>query len=314
MSTEKYFSIIVDGPLSSEAEEGEIDKVSGLPSGPTSKIRLQVGGTAIPNFSKVWAERIKDPKTKAPTGELKFLKWQAEGGELVQIRYLEGINTLDKLHQDTVLKVGPKSEEDINATAYIDLNVGINDFNVEATDPMLIEMLKHHTYNTGNISRNPHSKEGHFSIYDPKKLNGSKVDQLREDKKAQDIILSAEGDSARLMVMATIFELDVRAQDEVIFNDLLEILESDKKRIHDVVNLHKTRFKFILTKLEDAHDLEYTDTDVIVTIDHNRDFLAKDIEVKDKKNYLVENILEPEIFEVYQKALEIDKALVEQLN
>lgn len=312
MSTEKYFSIIVKGVLSSEAEEGELNKETGLPQGATSKIKLQVGNVAIPNSSKVWAKRVK-VKDKE-TGDLVFLKWRAEGGELVQIRYLEGVGTLDKIYQDTVLKVGPKSEEEVNQTAYIDLTIGVNDFNMDALDPMLKEMLEHHTYCEDNVSRNPSSKEIHYSIYNPKNINANKIDQMRLDQRAQAIVLSCQGDSARLSLMAILFELDERAQDEVIFNDLLEILEDEKKRIHDVVNFHKSRFKHILTKLEDAHDLEYTDTEVIVTIDHNRDFLAKDIDVKDKKNYLVENILEPEIFEVYQKALEIDKALVEQLN
>lgn len=313
MSTEKYFSIIVKGSLSSEAEEGELDKVSGLPSGPTSKIKLQVGGMAIPNSSKVWAQRVKDKKDQ-PTGELKFLPWRHKDGELVQIRYLEGVGTLDKIYQDTVLKVGPKTQDDEKEIAYIDLSIGVNDFNVEVTDPMLIEMIRHHTYCENNESRNPSSKEIHFAIYDPKNINSNKVEKMRLDKEAQDIILSAETDSRRAEILAVVFELDPRSQHEVLFNNLLDILEDDKKRVLDAVNFHKSRFKHLLTKLEEAGDLEYTDTDVILTLDHDRKPLITDLPTKNHKVYLEAHILDPDIWAVYQEVLEIDKKLVEQLN
>lgn len=313
MSTEKYFSIIVDGRLSSEAEEGNLDKNSGLPDGPTTKIKLQVGGTAIPNFSKVWAKKIIDKTTKTYQGQLEFLPWGTEGGESVQIRYLEGINTLDKVYQTTVLKL-TFSEEETNANAYISLDIGVNDFNVDETDPMFIEMLKHHTYNGDNPSRNKTSKEIHFHIYDPKKMNGNKVDQMRKDKLAQDIILSAENDSARLAILAGMFELDPRSQDAVLFNELLEILEDDKKRVLDVVDFQKNRFEFLLKKLEDAGDLAYSGQDLVLTIDHDRDVLLNDFEVKNWILHLKDNLLDPDIFAVYQKVLEVDKQLTEQLN
>lgn len=312
MAPEKYFSIIVKGVLSSEVEEGELNRDTGQPTGPTTKVKIQVGGTSIPNFSKVWAKRIKDKKDQ-PTGELEFLKWNAPGGESVQIRYLEGINSLDKVYQTQVMKL-TFSEEEQNQIAYLDLDIGVNDFNVEVADPMFIEMLKHHTYCSDNESRNPNSKEIHFSIYDPKKLNDTKLGQMKQDQRATAIVMSAEQDSARLEILAGMFELDPRSQDEVLFNELLEILEENKKKILDIVDHHKVIFNRILTKLEDAGDLDYTDTDVVLTMDHDRVPFNMDIPTKNKKIYLVDNILDPDCHAVYQRLLEVDKKLVEQLN
>lgn len=312
MAPEKYFSILVKGILSSDVEEGELNKDSGLPVGPTTKVKIQIGGIAIPNFSKVWAKRIKDKKDQ-PTGELEFLKWNTPGGESVQIRYLEGINTLDKVYQTTVLKM-IFSEEEQNQIAYINLDIGVNDFDVAVADPMLLEMLRHHTYNGDNESRNPNSSEVHFNIYDPKKLNSGKIGQMKLDQRANDIVMSAEQDSARLEILAGMFELDPRAQEEVLFNELLEILDDNKKKILDVVDHHKTIFNRIITKLEDSGDLDYTDTDVVLTMDHNRVPFGMDIPTKNIKLYMVDNILDPDCHAVYQRLLEIDKKLVEQLN
>lgn len=314
MNPDKYFSIIVKGDLSSEVEEGNLNKTTGQPDGPTVKIRLQNGGIAIPNFSKVWAKRItKGAKgVETATGELEFLKWGADGGEVVHIRYLDGYKSLDKHYQDNVLKV-KLSEEEQRDSAYINLDIGVNDFNVEVIDPVLIDFLKHHTYCEDNASRNPSNKEVKYAIYNPEKMNSNKIEKMRAEKRAQDIILSAEQDSQRLMILAGLFELDPRSQDAVLFNELLDILE-DTERVLKVVDFHSNRFKYVLTKLEDSGDLVYTDSEAILTIDHEREVLAKDIPTKNIKVYLVENMLDPDLFPVYQRVLEVDKKLIEALN
>lgn len=315
--SEKYFSIIVKGDLSAEAEEGELDKNTGIPKGPTTKIKLQVGMTSIPNFSKVWAKRVmKGPKgaETTPTGELEFLKWNTPGGEVVPIRYIEGIKSLDRNFQRDNLKI-VMSEEESNQSAFIDLEIGVNDFDVEVTDPMFIEMLKHHTYCEDNTSRNPNTKENHFAIYNPKKLNAGKVDQMRRDQKANAIIMSGEEDSERLAILAILFELDPRAQNEVLFNELLEILDASKQRVLDVVAFHQARFTHLLTKLEDAGDLEYNETDVVLTIDHDRKKLnTQELPTANKKVYLVDNMLDPDIYAIYKAVEEVDKKLLEALN
>lgn len=313
MNKEKYFSIIVMGKQSSEAEEGELNKLTGQPSGPTSKIRVQVGSVAIPNHSKVWAERELDPKTKQPTGKLKFLPWQTAGGELVQIRYLEGVQTLDRLYQINVLKI-VHSEEEANETAYINLDIGVNDFDLEVADPMFIDFIQHHTYCAENKSRKPNSKEIHFSIYDPAKMNVNKVEEMRKKQRAANLIINAEHDSAKINVLANLFELDVQLQDEVIFNELLGILEDDYKRVLEVVTFHEAKFRYALNKLKDDGVIIEHENDLITVIDEQREFLAKGIDSKDKIQYLVNSITEPESFEVYHRVGEIQNQLLALLQ
>jgi hypothetical protein len=311
----KYFTIKVMGKEPSQAEEGYLNTTTGAPDGRTSKIKLQVGAVQIPNFSKVWAEVIVDSKTKVPTGELKFLKWGDKAGRLVSIRYIQGQPSLDKNYQKNVLKVDLSPEEE-TMNAYINLDIGINDFDVARADPMFIEFLQHHTYNGSNISRDPNSREIHFEIYDAKKINTGELDRMREKRKAEDIVFAAEGDSAILMILAKMFDIDPQAQDEVIFSELLEKLGDNYKNILTVVNDAKARFEVQLKSLFDQRILvEGPDGEIFDKSDSTTsDFLIKDIKDTDKIAYLVANILEPEVHPAYTRVLEITEQQLELLQ
>lgn len=312
---EKYFTIKVMGREPSQAEEGYLNTTTGAPDGRTSKIKLQVGMVQIPNFSKVWAEVVLDPKTKAPTGELNFLKWGDKAGRLVQIRYVQGQPSLDKNYQKNVLKVELSPEEEA-MSAYITLDIGINDFDVTRADPMFIKFLQQHTYNENNISRDPNSREMHYQIYDAKKVNSGELDRMREKRKAEDIIFAAEGDSAILLILAKMFEIDPQAQDEVIFAELIEKLTDNYKTILTVVNDAKARFEVQLRSLFDQRILvEGPEGEIFDKSDSaSDDFLIKDIKGTDKIAYLVANILEPEVHPAYTRVLEITEQQLELLQ
>lgn len=310
--SEKYFSIIVQGKEASEAEEGEFNKDTKMPKGQTVKIKLEPGGLAIPNFSKVWAKREKD-KAGKETGKLEFLKWGDKNGELVPIRYLEGIPSLDKHYQITVLKI-VLTEEELNETAYIDLDTGLNDFDLQESDPMFIEFIKHHTFCEDNISRKPTNTEIHYAIYTPSKMNTIKVEEMRKKQKAQNYILSAEGETDRLVVLAKMFDLDPQAQNEILFVQLLEILEDDTPRVLKVLAFHEEKFRKMLQKLEDDGILVEHEDDLIEVIDHKREFLAKGITQKDKIGYLVTNLTDPDVYKVYDRVIEIEEQLTALLQ
>ena len=301
----------------SEAEEGELNKSTGMPAGTTSKIRLQVGAVAIPNFSVVWAKKL-GTKDK-PTGGLEFMPWGAAGGEAVKIRYLQGCSSLDRQYQTQVLKL-ELTDEEKNESAYIDLDIGINDFNMEVTDPMLIEMLKHHTYCEDNVSRKKDSKSILFKLYNPSKVNASKIEAMRATKRATDYVLAAEGDTERLVVLANLFELDPQSQDEVIFGELLEILDDDSSRVLKVIDLNKAKFKHQLQSLEERKAIEYTmDGEIYATVEDERSLVGKvvDDEGKPVKDYIglaTEGIMEPEIYAIYAKVQEITHQLLQLLQ
>jgi hypothetical protein len=278
---------MVMGSVPSEIEEGFINKTTGLPDGKTEKMILQVGAIQIPNFSRAWA--YQEMKNGVPTGELVFHKWgekhdvgkkQFVDCHPVPIRFLRGCNSLDRQYQDTVLKMLVTDED-----AQIGLVNGINDYDT-TTQGMLIEMLKHHTYNKDNSSRDPNNREVLFCEYNPQNLNRSQVSDMKRRNTAEQLILEAEGNTEKLVVLASLFEHDVKAQDEVIFNKLLEEVKNYDNFLR-VIDITKLRFKFMLEQLQANRVLEFSqEGDAILIIDETRDFLYKKIEATDKMQFL----------------------------
>lgn len=313
--SEKYYSIMVLGATPTEVEEGFLNKTTGLPDGKVEKMTLQVGAIQIPNFSRAWA--YQEMKNNLPTGKLVFHNW-GEKHDLgkkdfaecrpVEIRYLRGCQSLDKQYQDAVLKMRVSDED-----SQISLVNGINDFDM-ATEQPLIEMLKYHTFNGDNKSRDPHNRDIVFRDYNPVNLNETKKSEMYRRNKAERIILEAEGNEDRLVVLANMFEIDPKAQNEVIFNELLKEVANVDNFLR-TIDLNKARFKFMLEQLNNNRVLEFTpEGDAVLIIDDAKDFLYKGIKDHDKIQFLSENVLEPEIYEAYKKVEVINDKLMEVLN
>lgn len=301
----KYFSIIVQGRDSSEAEEGNLNKTTGLPDGPTTKIKLTVGAVSIPNFSRVWAKKALVGKDQKYQGELQFLPWGHKEGEQVNIRYLPGANSLDRNYQNTVLKM-ELSEEEKNENSYIDLELGINDFNTEIANPLFILMLKHHTYNEDNASRQPGTKSNVYKEYSAATINKHKVEKAKAAQRAQNIVLEAEGDTERLDVLAALFDLDPKQQSEVIFNDMFEMFEDSPQKINETLDFHRAKFKHQLQSLTESKTIELTaEGDLVDMSDGDRKVIATEVETKNTVVYLTENIAEPSIYKIYKALQEI---------
>lgn len=311
----KYYSIMVMGAVPSEVEEGYLNKATGQPDGLTSKMIMQVGAIQIPNFSRAWA--YQETKNGIPTGTLVYHKW-GEKHDLgkkvfaecrpVEIRYLSNCTSLDKQYQDQVLKMRVADED-----AQISLVNGINDFDI-ATQAPLIEMLKHHTFNKDNASRDKNNRDILFCDYNPENLNKTQVSDMKRRNTAETIVLEAQGSEGKLVVLANLFDLDPKAQDEVIFNGLLEEVKNFDQFLR-VIDITKLRFKFILEQLQSNRVLEFTqDGDAVLIIDDTRDFLYQGIQATDRIQFLSENVLEPEVYEAYIKAQEINEKLMEVLN
>jgi len=306
---------MVMGAVPSEIEEGFLNKTTGLPDGQTSKMILQVGEIQIPNFSRAWA--WQELKNGVPTGKLVFHKWgekhdlgKKEFAECrpVEIRYMRGTSSLDKQYQDNVLKLRVTDED-----AQISISNGLNDFNRE-TDGPLIEMIRHHTYNKDNVSRDPNNREQLFCEYNPENLNRSQVSDMKRRNQAEQIVLEAENSEAKLAVLANLFELDPQAQNEIIFNQLLEEVKKFDNFLR-VIEITKLRFKFILEQMQSNRVLDFTqEGDAVLIIDEAKEFLYQGISATDKIQFLSEGILEPEIYEAYVKAQEINGKLMEVLN
>jgi len=310
-NNEKIFSILVLGKEAAEVEEGDLNKSTGLPIGKVNKIKLRPGQVSIPNFSKVWGRKILDKKTEKPTGNIEFLEYGTKGGELIPIRYIEGCSSLDKHYQINVLKLDFSDEEDF-INAYINLDAGINDFKNTEDNALFLDFLQHHTYCEDNKSRNP-KKDVVFKLYNPQNINKMKIDSFKDRQKAAEYIMASENDEKKLAVLARLFEIDGDRQDAVIFGELFEILEDDYKRVINVIDINRARFKNILQDLADKGVLLVEEDDVISNIDGEREFLIKGIDSKDKIKHLVDEFLTLEVFEVYQKVSILKNQLLQKL-
>jgi hypothetical protein len=304
----KFFSINVQGAPQLTAQEGFLNKTTGTPDeAKTTPIKLDVGEIAIPNFSRVWAYQHK--KDGVPTGELTFLKWgedksSKEKGAVVAIRYLPSCNSLDRQYQDQVAKIVPQLED-----SSIKLKTGINDFD-EVNDRMLIEMLKHHTCNGNNKSRDPENRNIIFEEYNPTALNTAAINRMKLETKMRELVINAENDEDRLAVLADIFEIDARSQKEIIFEQLVNEVKNLDHFIR-MIEAPKQHLALIVDELVKQDAVVFSDEgDVILTIDGKKDFLLRGVESKNPSEWLKENILEPEVFKAYKKLTEISGELM----
>ncbi len=237
-TTEKFYTINVLGAPKAEGEIGELNKTTGLPAGKTEKVIIEPGYSSIPNYSNVWAkqERGKDEKF---TGKIKFLEWgDPEGGE-VAIRYLKNSDSLDVMYQSQVnLKVRDEDTQII-------LQVGINEFDVRQ-DARLIQMLKYHTFNRDNISRDPR-KDILFEEFNGSQRSEKISSRINKQREAEDYVLDAEATENGLSVLADIFGLDVRAHNSVLYDTLIEKAQSKADDFLNVINERKERMLEVLS-------------------------------------------------------------------
>lgn len=259
-----FYTIKVEGGNPTPAYEGKLSKEDNRPEGKTTEVFLQLGVKSIPNFSRVWGEQIIDKTTKKPNGKINFMDWGTPGGRVVEIRYHPSSSSIDKFYQEQIEKLVLKQDGDENAE--IRLKVGLNKFDV-ATKPLLVEMLKHHTFCGDNKSRNPESQD---ILYFEHNGQASLIKMRSESKlkhEAEGLVLDAR-EKRQLAVLASIFGIDRREEDEFIEEALtLRIQEpGDGARIlpgyKKFLNIIAAKKQEMLTLL-----LEASEQDVLVGSD-----------------------------------------------
>jgi len=235
---EKFYTINVQGAPKTEAERGELNKTTGLPAGKTDKVIIEPGYTSIPNYSYVWGKQVKSKDDK-PTGEIQFMEYGEPGGVELAIRYLKNTTSLDVIYQNLVnLKV---RDEDTQ----IVLQVGINEFDVNQ-DAQLIKMLKNHTFNKDNKSRNPR-KTVLFEEFNGNERSEKISSKISKQREAEDYVLNAEATETGLSVLADIFGLEVRAHNSTLYDALIEKAQNDAENFLNVINERKERMLEVLS-------------------------------------------------------------------
>jgi len=224
----KYYTILAGRKEPAKVLQGTLNKTTGLPDANAQKVAVVVGSIVVPNYSRPWARRII---TGAPTvkkddyiavthkeyrGELEFLAYGTPGGEEIDIRFMRQSSSLDKMYQDTIQKLQVQQED-----AVLMFQQGINNFD-PVTEKLKVEMLKHHGLNRDNKSRNPNNLDWDFTEYNSSAHKKDRVAAAQIANQANGYALEAKDNREKCQVLASIFRIDDKIQDEDIVDMLLE--------------------------------------------------------------------------------------------
>lgn len=298
--SEKYFTIDVQGsPNNSNVYEGILNKDAGVPEGDTVPVKLLLGALTIPNLSRVWGHRVKDKKTNLPNGDIQFMEWGTDGGEVVEIRFLPNSSSLDKHYQDNVQKLKP-ADDDLE----LRLKIGLNDFDPTYQKP-LIEMIKHHTFNGDNKSRDPQNKTVKFYLHDGASLVKSKTAEIKLRNEAEAYVLNAV-ETRTITVLAAVFGLDLKNDESTLEKILFEKVEENFKQFLDVIADHKTNLHAMLRDAEIEGVLSGTnDGEVAVREDGKNIPLLDVLEFKQigdsPADFLISNFLDEDVYNAISK-------------
>jgi hypothetical protein len=307
-ASEKYYTIKVGVGEPQEVLIGEINKTTGLPDGSPQRAMSVLGAVAIPNYSKLYGKRKRNADNK-PTGEFEPVGWGEEEGEIIELRFLPNCKSLDKLYQDTVgLKPTDRDGEILLAN-------GINDFDTTKS-PMLVAMLKLHTFNGDNKYRDPSNQNIKFREYDEKKEVGKSAQQDELLYEAMAHVMAAKDNTKKLKVLAEVHGFDGLRQDAVLKGELLAKARSNPQKF---LEDHNTFTRLAAATLVKANDFQLLDLSIpgevrLVDGDVLVSKINKSFVGAKKLEYMAENIFDPE---VYDAANRIAIAVVEkekQLN
>jgi hypothetical protein len=316
----KYYTILAGRKEPAKVLQGALSKSSGQPTGDVQKVSVVVGAIVLPNYSRVWGRRIAsgsrgDSKSmqvtdRAYTGEIEFLVWGDPKGEAIEIRYLRQSQSLDKQFQEQIQKLKPADNGD---DAFINLQQGLNNFS-EREEKMKALMLKHHTLNYSNPSRDPSNNDYDFVEYDSKSRNKSRVEKLSIKNEVNNFVLSLRDDngnpdSSKVRILAAIFNLDSQLDDGVLLEKILDKGEDMPVEFLKTITDYKHKVDILLEDAVDMKVIEFKKNSVMVIEDEKTTTLLRDIEGADEKDqriWLVQQVLAN--VTVYDAMVRLEKA------
>lgn len=260
----KFFTVIAGRKEPAVALQGLLDKNSGQPTANVNKVNLPVGRILIPNFSRVWGKRVIDQQTSQTgrsttvqtqsasvtdpkyRGKIEFMEYGAEGGEMIDIRFLRNSSSLDKQYQDVVQKVKATDED-----AFIALQQGMNDFS-ETTEALLIQMLKVHSLMHESPSRDNTMTDYDMVTYDAEKRNKSRIEKVNIRNTAEGYVLDAANNKDKTYILAVLFNIETQMQDNVIIEKLLDRAGEFPERFVEVINQYQKKIHIMLQDADDA--------------------------------------------------------------
>lgn len=292
---------MVGGKEPAEVLVGYLNKDNGQPDGNEVKAKIGVGFNVIPNYSRVWGKRGvgKDGK---PDGKIDFLPWGDTKGESIEIRWLPNSNSLDRQYQINVQKLTVQDKD-----AELSLTIGINKFDFKS-QKMLIEFLKVHTFNGDNKSRDPENTNIDFLEYNPSNKIKANTNKIHMRRLAEEYVLDAESDPIKIAILASVFELDQKDTDEVLYETLLQKSMDDPQTFLFIITHKRDQAKIKLQAAVDQSLIDFTIPGSIQLRDGTKkttliDGLEELGDSEEIINFLVKNFTEPKYNEAISKVL-----------
>lgn len=299
---EKFYTIVVDGRYEPvEVEFGELNKQTMQPIGTPTKMQMQVGSISIPNFSRVWG-KLGLNKEKQLDGKVEFLKWGDPAGEVVSIRFHPSSASLSQKYQDLIEKQ-TLTDDMID----IKLEIGVNEYH-PIMDARLIEMLKHHTFNGGNKSRNPDNIEILYHELDSKKAMESEVNRMEQEQKARQVILDNRDDEGVLTILSDIFNLENRSQTSIMFRELSQIVKDNPAYFNHRISEAKEEVVAAYKKAEGYGLLDeksVKDEVILLSVNGSKEKLFNGMDgSKDRSKWVAENMMDTGVYDAINKMKE----------
>lgn len=325
------YHITVGGDRLKTVKIGKIERGSGqtILSEERGETLAKRGDFMFPNKCRVWAVRLDDkgdiPKDEKgnhiklqPTdnkykGQLQGLKWGDPKGSIIEARYVSGYPSNDVLYQEKVLNFQINNEDESSADAnFLSFPNGDIDFDNTA-DPYLVQHLKWHSYNRDSVSRNPTINDNIFyekTFDQEERLDTQTWD---EDFEARKVVAAAGSGADSISKCKNLLSIlnsvaDEQPEDTKIYAYLKMLSVKRAAQFLQAIEEYKLKVSNVFAKMDSYEIADYTVDGTLVvkdTVGKGKDkhdiqkIVLQDLPVKgrDIYDYMLENLLEPKIFE-----------------
>jgi hypothetical protein len=273
------------------------------------------GNVLFPNLFNAWGRRIAEGKDGVNCdandsnykGEIEFLSWGDEKGNLIQCRYMAGHKTLDYNYQVQRLGLPKHNTSEGAPHNWIVIPMGENE--ITPNDPAYSALIKIHPMNKDSICRSPNVHV--YQWHEVKEMDAvkEKVTDIDFEWDAINIVKSSASSGKKMNIL-----FDLIGGDSVIvydksdegskFEGMKVYAKENPKKVLDAVNQFKQDVQSSISKAESFEAFDLSVKGVIkVKKNDSKVVLISDVPASGKNmlQWLYENCMEPNVFAAYGK-------------
>lgn len=278
------------------------------------------GDQSIPNRSVVWGRRIKPGKEDEKTvvavtdpqyfGDIEFLKYGADGGYPITIRYMESSPSLDYDYQITRLAMPKYSTDEAKEFDYMTLRMGVEEFDTRV-NKNLATFLKVTHMNIDSPCKMPSATGA--CLKEVVILDGSTSKAKETDARFEAGSIVRKADTfEQLTVLIEVInrnnELSYDKSDQNSMFDALKICAEERPElIIESLRVYKQSVSEVLEKSKafDVLDVSKGGTVVVGNAAMGKDIVLDNVPNKPKNDqliaYMMENCLSPDVYNALKK-------------